>query len=118
MTAVEDWDTVTVSLDGGESLASTPNTTRVELVSRIGDTLTISVDGGSTGAEPAQYTMTVDRYSTALDDWMEYKRVTTTTKMTHEFEAPAWRVRVNITNTSGGSASYRAEAVSETYSRA
>jgi len=117
MTAIEGWDVTQVELDAGESLEENADTAPLEIKSRIADELYIFVDGGD-GDDPAEYDLTIERFSVGFDDWMPYVEVTGTTDTSHVFEAPAWKVRVNVTNTSGAASEYRVESVSETYSRA
>jgi len=117
MTAIEGWDTVTVSLDNTESLVDNPNTSRLQIESRIGDEVHVFVDGGSAGSSPPSYDMTIQRYSPYLDDWMVFNEVTGSTENVHVLESPPWEVRVNITNQAGQPEDYRAELISKTYSR-
>lgn len=79
------------------------------------DYVYVTVDDGTSGNTPSQYTITVDKYTHSLGGasrtqfvWEETGR----TDRSWRFEAAGHKMDITIKNTSGGAATFEAEAES------
>lgn len=98
-------------------VASGGTTTQFELnTSDNGDDVTVYIDDNAGGA-PADYTLSVERYSEAQGRWMDHAEggVSVTgagSPQREDFTAVPEKFRFQITNDSAGAADYRVNAVS------
>jgi hypothetical protein len=100
---------------GAETVAAGASTTELEIkTAGNAEHVTVFVDD-DTGGAPSDYTLHVERYSPALDEWMDYDNVETTgstgpTAVTDP--AIPSKMRYSLTNDSAASATFRIRLVS------
>jgi hypothetical protein len=66
----------------------------------------LTIDDGTTGNSPAEYTITVRGYNPGVERFQFVWEETTRTDRSWSFDAVGGSIEVEITNTSGGSATY------------
>lgn len=68
----------------------------------------VIIDNGTSGGTPSSYDYTVELYSSPLNEWMQVDSGTGLTTFTPPAPDPfAEGYRINVTNTSGSSDTYR-----------
>ncbi len=106
MTHTEDITTTTIQLNNSESLSGVSD--YLEVSTDQADRVAVYIDGGSTGNVPAQYDLEHHVYKSAgVDDWFFDHNVSGETARSWSVPATGPRWRINLTNTSGGTAQYR-----------
>lgn len=111
MVEVENIETYEVTLASGESISDV-ETTLPSVSTRYADSLYTSIDGGDSTTAPATYDLTQERYSEVLDDWMFFDKVTGETSRVWRDDSAPMKIRVDLTNTSGATETYRVEMIS------
>lgn len=114
MSAIEGFDTIEVTLAAGESISDVADLPTVP--SEYADALYTFVDDGA-GNAPATYDLIQERYSRAHEDWMIFDGVSDETAQSYQDDAVPYQMRVDLTNTSSGQATYRIEIISTTIGR-
>jgi len=93
------------------------STEQIEVETRTADFVEVLLDNGTTGTDPGSYDITVEYYSTAVDDYMKVDELTAVTDASPNVtkDARGQKYRVTVTGQSGGS-NYRVslEAFRET----
>jgi len=114
MSGKEDTGAVTTTIDAGGTLSGTDSYLEVDTV--YADEFHTFVDDGSGGA-PATYDITIEVYSHAAGDWVPYAKRTGSTEFSFHDDAVPGKMRIDITNQSGASATYRIVGISTTTGR-
>lgn len=93
-------------------------TEQIEVETRTADFVEVLLDNGTSGTAPSSYDLSVEYYSTAVDDYMKVEEVTGSTDFspTVTKDARGQKYRVTVTGQSGVGANYRVslEAFRET----
>ena len=81
----------------------------LEVQTTTADFVEVLIDDGTTGSAPDSYDITVEHYSTVVDDYMQADSVTGVTAFSPAVtkDARGQNYRITVTNQSGGPANYR-----------